>query len=964
MYDDASSDSLLTLWDSPTGGTLWQHSTDKYEATALMSDNNYAIRADTNDLPADLRGFRADVKFGADSPPTTSNYGYLSIGAGNNAWYTHYHAYYIRWQDDAKDFTLWECNSGSCVDSTETPDASQVKVDRDEWRTVYFYQHKGYVTFIYDGVTVFNMSDSTVNLDDYSSSSFIFSNQNSNPTYQGNMYVKNVYALVNTTQSSPDLTIEDILPQNESRNNTNLYVQYNVSYNNGTVNCSLIVNETVNQTDATISNTTTNTFNTALAADGNYTYRIACSDTENLTESATYNYIYDTTQPFIVVTYPTDGTYLYPNVTTFDLDIYTTDEYLYKANLTIKNGTGAVMYNQYSGILNNWSRYDWNGTVNYKTWQPGQYLVTIQSTDSHTKKKIREPRTRKKDAERKLIYDFDEFEDINAELWLVSSQELDGFESVKKKDRVSPRYRFKSKNKNVKTYTFRFRCSERIHRVESSAYNAHLVCDKGMKGIWFDADLLNITDAKYKVTRINPRVFEIEIRTKGNTLEFESMGGLNYNEVNLTLHKLLNLTVYVNDTNTGLLLTNFTATADGFSSYADGRNDTTVYVRANMTHLVTGNVTGFTINSGNAIANFTNLAITLTAASSGTNVMIYDEITGNLLANETITLELIGDSTGTFTTTTGSKIISGLPTGDYTIVYSASNYATRSYPYSLNASGVTNLTLYMLPTSSSTDIYAYVYSQTGQSLPGYRIYTYRTIDGVYQLVEISTTNYLGTTDLKGQLNTPLYYWLIYDSNDVAVLTTSETEIYTTTLDFYISTTDVVGDTFRKQSGLIYDEIGFNNITNAFNFTYIDTNNNISNMELVVFKMPENTRFAAASSTATSDTLIASINGNYTNGTTYIAKVYASFSPADYITARSITMPSAKPDFGEAGLLMTAIIHLAVAFVGIFNPAVMLVLMGFAFVITGQFGLHNFDWTIQVSVLLITLVLAYLIRKRA
>jgi len=451
----------------------------------------------------------------------------------------------------------------------------------------------------------------------------------------------------------------------------------------------------------------------------------------------------------------------------------------------------------------------------------------------------------------------------------------------------------------------------------------------------------------------------ITANANGDLLNIDIGAGYDFE---ITIETTIELNVYVNDTNTGNYLQNFTATADTDTNTANNTNYTTLYVTPNNNHTVSASLVGYTILDQVVEITTTPKNVTLQASSSGTTVYIYDESTNALITNTTITLQLIGNSTGTFTTGTGTKTISGLPTGNYTLVYEANGYASRSRPYSLNATGIFNLTLFLLNDGAANIVYANVYSETGQQLPNYYVYTYRTIDGVYEIVEVSRTNYQGQTDLKGELNTPLYYWRVYDDALNLVQTTDPTEIYSTSLDFYILTSSVVGETFKKQNDIIHSGITFNNVTNVFNFSYVDTSNSVSAVELRIYEMPQRTLLTSVNSSSTSDTLTINITGNYTNGTTYLAQVYTSFSPASYLDSLSYTYPAGMPDLSGNGLILTVLIMVVFVFVGIWSPPVAAILMGLSFILTGVLGLHNFAWYIQVSILAICFMFAYLTRE--
>jgi len=169
-------------------------------------------------------------------------------------------------------------------------------------------------------------------------------------------------------------------------NNThenNLSVSY---YFNSTTlasaQCCLYVNALLMSCNNSINSTPHNFFNGTII-DGTYTYYVNCTNGTAINVSAMRNITKDSVNPQIITAEPAIA-----NTSVYDLHMYisgtASDLYLYRANITIRNTSGAVYYNNFtdsiSAITFNYSQPYLNTT----NWTDGIYSMFAEVSDSHT----------------------------------------------------------------------------------------------------------------------------------------------------------------------------------------------------------------------------------------------------------------------------------------------------------------------------------------------------------------------------------------------------------------------------------------------------------------------------------------------------------------------------------------------------------------------------------------------------
>ncbi len=185
------------------------------------------------------------------------------------------------------------------------------------------------------------------------------------------------FANITVDNDAPIINLETpVDTANLSTSNVNL--TFNVTDNlTATLNCSLYINSTWNDTNSSVSEGTSTTF-TITFADGSYSWYINCSDDAgNINVSSTSTFSVDATAPSVIITSPSDNSW-------------------HKANFTINatvTGATTVTYRwENSTYNNNWinmgnlSGNSWNATFDLfqlfnGNLTEGNFTIRINATD-------------------------------------------------------------------------------------------------------------------------------------------------------------------------------------------------------------------------------------------------------------------------------------------------------------------------------------------------------------------------------------------------------------------------------------------------------------------------------------------------------------------------------------------------------------------------------------------------------
>ena len=275
------------------------------------------------------------------------------------------------------------------------------------------------------------------------------------------------------------------------------------------------------------------------------------------------------------------------------------------------------------------------------------------------------------------------------------------------------------------------------------------------------------------------------------------------------------MTVYMNNTQTGALVSNYSFTLNGTEYNISGTN-TTVYLNPGVLYTLIGNKSEFYVYPQNITAEYTDFDIYLQARSTIMNISVYDEQTDTLLTWRNVTIQIQGlGNNVTYITSTGNKIIQGVTPGEYEFIYFADDYFKRSYYVTLTLAGSNLINLYLLNDSEGTRVYHTLYDKDSNKLEGYTVHLlrYYSEGNEYKTVQMAKTNFQGRAQLYVELY-DTYYKLQYTKGSTTY------KITNTTFWFDLETEDSI----RIDEDEFLSWRGFDD--GIFNLTFINSSGQI------------------------------------------------------------------------------------------------------------------------------------------
>lgn len=182
--------------------------------------------------------------------------------------------------------------------------------------------------------------------------------------------------------SDPVKTTNIISPVNNYHTNDNTpVIGFNFTSNMSTANCSLIFGGLPLGINISVANNTNTYIETNLSvADNSFNYYVSCYDGVNATNSSSRTLIIDTVYPIANnlnsgFTYNAD----------FTSQIELSDNYLWAYNYSIISPNGEIVYNNESINLSGSTYTIWD-YIDTTYWVPGRYNVSLTVSDDHTAK--------------------------------------------------------------------------------------------------------------------------------------------------------------------------------------------------------------------------------------------------------------------------------------------------------------------------------------------------------------------------------------------------------------------------------------------------------------------------------------------------------------------------------------------------------------------------------------------------
>ena len=300
------------------------------------------------------------------------------------------------------------------------------------------------------------------------------------------------------------------------------------------------------------------------------------------------------------------------------------------------------------------------------------------------------------------------------------------------------------------------------------------------------------------------------------------------------------------------------------------------------------------------------------------------------------------------------------------IQYEKDEFVKRSY-YLINAD-LTNTTqdihLALLNSSASTSFIIDIIDENQLPVPGVylQILRYYPGLGVSSVVEMAKTDSAGSTIGHFEAETEDYKLIISDNSSV-LFESGFQKIFCRdipcTLTFQIgSTRTTEWNHFGNITNLIWS-LDFNVSTDIWTYTYVDTSGAAQEGRLHVYKEESLSKssFCDSSVASSASTITCNVSGQ--SGTIYAA-AYINMNGGDesLVYLKSVIIASLKDTFGNEGLFLTILILMVLAFAGLWNPSVGIVLVVFGMIVMNFIGLASFGAVFLWSMIFIALILLW------
>lgn len=785
----------------------------------------------------------------------------------------------------------------------------------------------------------------------------------------------------NIAQSIPDPTI---IINNNLVNNTINYkfkdinITYNITAGEGNTidryNCSLIVNDVVNQTQINRTDNTSYNFTYDFnSVESDFTFDIRCSNAELNISTGKFNYKVDTIDPGIETFGLFDGQNIFKNLdvlinvtaTCSDTNLFACNSSIIQINAT--DGSQLTVINNTFFTTLSGGNASINFTLKVNPLNNSPYLWQTQGWDSHTTKFI-DPATYKIDY---LSNGFIVNDDIkiygneikNSLLW---------FDDVKQ-----DRYKFKiTFHEDVTHHKFYIETTEKLEYVPDSEYMGHMVYMPLKKWIDFesplikDVDVVKLADNKYELN--------IELYNAKDEIEFDSIGDLNFNQVNVSFTVLDGFTFFAKNSINAQFINNFTITVFNASGVFQTKNTTI----GNITFNITSGMFDVNITSETFANNDTS---NLTFTSGGTFtfqlfaenslfLFFFDEDTGDLLNTTNCTVQVINlaNTSQEDTTNTGSVFISGFTPGNYELIFICDGYTQNQFFTTISTSSTQSIDLYQVSNQTASLIIFTIQDEKGNPIQNAiwkRLRLVNLEDNAFIVTGMSKTDANGETAMNLVPNT-VFYRFILEKDGVTLFSGSDQQIFSSLVFFRVPILQDVLDSYS----IMYDgslttlPIDWNNNTNIVSFTWNDASGLTRQgcLQIERRNIFKSTMFGPTCVNSSAATVSINMTGNIDNTSTFLATGYI-------VTNSTFSEPSRQfltKVFGSSykvadklGLYVAYIMILSMFFLGVtISFSVALVFAMISLVAVQMVGISFFGYSLIVTIGFVGIIVAVAIKN--
>ncbi len=327
-----------------------------------------------------------------------------------------------------------------------------------------------------------------------------------------------------------------------------------------------------------------------------------------------------------------------------------------------------------------------------------------------------------------------------------------------------------------------------------------------------------------------------------------------------------------------------------------------------------------------------------------------DEETDTEITWENVTIALIGSlQSYNYTTSDGNYTATLLQPSDYAMRYSAPSYDERFYYFTLTNQSYNQLTLYLLNSTSSSNITVNVIDQTTSVVEGALVIAqrYYIAENAYKTVEIAETNFEGKAHMSLVMHDEFYKFTI-EYDDEVVFVSTPTYITETELTFQVTIGEELLEDYDEYT-LISGRVTYNNATERFTFTFNDADSLATQFCLHI------TRFSYSGSTIVNSSCTTTSSGSITlgfahlNSTTYEAVgTFIRDSISYAVDVFSITTDETAST-GVVGLILQVILTIAFAFMFMYvSPILTPIGVGLSLILGRLFILTSLSWPVLLG----------------
>ena len=301
--------------------------------------------------------------------------------------------------------------------------------------------------------------------------------------------------------------------------------------------------------------------------------------------------------------------------------------------------------------------------------------------------------------------------------------------------------------------------------------------------------------------------------------------------------------------------------------------------------------------------------------------------------------------------------------GDAYFEYSAPSYDTRLYYLldTLYTNESNDLSLYLINSSTPSDVSLYVFDTAGVPVPGayINVQRYYPATSTYSLIETVLTDVNGLAIASLDLNDVTYKFAI-DVAGSTVYTSGGSPVYSTELYFYVSLEDVTSSILLGENYVNY-YVNYSNVTDLFTFFFDDSSGNVVTGCLEIYHSTTQGEALINETCVDSSTATITYLLNQSAGT-FVGKGYVYYDSGKvFLQQITATMGGLYKTLGSYGTLLSIIVIGTIAFAGMFMAEAMIVFTAIGVVAAYFMGLTFLSIEILIALVILAGIILF---KRA